>query len=369
MNDCFDWIADTVGGRLAAALSALPASLKEEAQEICLRAGRPPAVVTARGSCFPDGRGGAASRPTARSPAVSAADLADALRRFCGYSVYACQEQLREGYLTLRGGHRVGVAGTAVMQRGELVSVRDISSLNIRIAREARGCSGELLRRCLSFPRGGLLLAGPPASGKTTLLRDLARKLGSGETGRVHKVAVVDERGEIAACLGGVPQFDVGLCTDVLSSCPKAEGILLAVRSLSPAYILCDELGGAAEAAAAVQGCGAGAAIVTTIHAGTWEELIRRPQTKTLLETGAFDSVALLRSREEPGRLAGWRKAGDLLAEIRGARAARGSLRVRGASSVAPADGPGQASRAVSALPAERADGNSVLLDSGRTPA
>lgn len=318
--------AHAVGGWIENMLLSLPEHFRGQIQEIGLRAGRPITLSCGREIWFPDGHGQAVRRPQQGVPVVTAQELAAVLHRLCGYSVYSFQEELREGYLTLRGGHRVGVAGTAVMQQGRISAVKEVSSLNIRLAREKKGCADELLRRLGPELSGGLLLAGPPAAGKTTLLRDLARQLAGGETGRFRKVTVVDERGELAGCWQGEPQHDLGVCCDVISGCPKALGILQAVRALSPEFLVCDEVGNGGEVEALLQCLHTGASLIASIHAGTKEELLRRPQAVTLLRAGAFGAVALLGSREAPGIICEWEKAGDLLAQAAG-NAAAGSDR------------------------------------------
>lgn len=317
--------AEAVGGRIGALLLELPEGLHEKTQEIGLRAGRPITLVCGGEILFPDGRGGMSRSPQVESPEVSAGELAEILHRLCGYSVYSYQEELREGFLTLRGGHRVGVAGTAVVQRGMVSGVREVSSLNIRLAREKRGCASKLLSLVGGDIRSGLLLAGPPAGGKTTILRDVARQLASGESGRLYKVAVVDERCEIAGSWRGVPQNDVGVCCDVLSGCPKAIGILQAARSLSPEFILCDEVGTREEIDALAQGLHTGAAMIATIHAGSLQDFTARPQAFALLQTRAFETVVILGSRDHPGQIQGLYKAGDVLAQINGDFSHRGS--------------------------------------------
>ena len=242
-------------------------------------------------------------------------DIDETFRGICSYSVYSHQNEIKNGFITLSGGHRVGLCGTAVTSNGSIGSLRDISSINIRIARQVYGCANAVLQAVGKNLREGVLIAGAPASGKTTILRDMARQLSSGLCGDVRKVAVVDERGELAGTYRGVPQNDLGPCCDVLDGYPKGEGILQAIRSLSPEFIICDELGGLADVEAAAQGLNAGVGMISSVHAGNVRELLRRQQAVSLLHTGAFGYVVLLEGSREPGRVAEVYKAGELLAQ------------------------------------------------------
>ena len=234
---------------------------------------------------------------------LTGAQLAEILRALCEYSVHSYTEDIARGYVTLPGGHRAGVCGTAVTERGLVTAVRDISSINLRVAREIPGAAGELCARMYSnggLP--GLLISGAPGSGKTTLLRDLARRLSDGNGPEGHRgraapcrrVAIIDERGELAGAREGTPCCAVGANTDVLTGYPKCEGILLAIRSLSPEIILCDELGGEPDAAALEAGFHTGVRFVATIHAGSAEEALARPVAQRLLSCGAFDYLVHL---------------------------------------------------------------------------
>lgn len=315
--------------RLSKVLKALPVDVRAEVSEIRLRVGQPLSLWGDGSTWFVTASG--IGLTPAHAVIASRADLSESFRILCSYSIYSHQEQIRAGYVTLPGGHRAGIGGTAVLKNGEIAGMRDITSLNIRIARQVEGCADALFRRLGSL-EGGLLLAGPPASGKTTLLRDIARQLSGGTHGPVHKVTVVDERGELCGAHQGVYGNDLGPCCDVLDGFPKAEGMLLAVRSLSPEYIICDELGGAREAAALTESVNAGASVVASIHAGSLRELAARPQVWPLLESGAFAYVALL-DKGRPGRVRDVVKAGDLFAQGVG----RGALGVGGSGGGVPA--------------------------------
>lgn len=322
MENCtdlrFDSAARALSDRIRKYLKLLPGSVKKQAQELRLRVNHPVSVCCANEIYFLNRTGRLGCFPSGDMMLAEKEDIEESFRNICSYSVYSHQNEIKNGYITLGGGHRVGISGTAVIRGGIITGLRDISSINIRIAREITGCADELLHRTKGEISSGLLLVGAPSSGKTTVLRDIARQLSSGICGNVKKVAVIDERGELAGTCLGVPQNDLGICSDVLDGYPKAIGILQAIRSLSPEYIVCDELGGNDEVAAVEQGLNAGVSVISSIHAGSVEELMRRKQAVRLLQTGAFGLVAMLNGRENPGKIKGIYRAGDLLAETPG---------------------------------------------------
>lgn len=321
----FDEAAGTLGVP-GSILQKIPEEVKEQAQEIRLRCGRPVTVCTGRRTWFLTGSGALLPQDSDLCPVSGPGEMKELFRGLCAYSLYSHEREIRQGYLTLRGGHRVGLCGTAVMQNGEIVSVGEISSLCVRICRELPGAADELFRR-IGLPEGGLLIAGAPSSGKTTVLRDIARQLAGGKLGRYYRVAVVDERGELGSSVQGQPQNDLGISCDLLSGYPRAEGILQAMRVLSPEYVLCDELGSEGDAQAVEAGMFAGAGMIASIHAGSRRELLSRPLCRRMLETGAFSRVVLLSGRESPGKIAEVMKAGDLLHEADGTFTAGSSLR------------------------------------------
>ncbi|MBE6753294.1 MAG: stage III sporulation protein AA [Ruminococcaceae bacterium] len=300
---CFDEAAAALGTGIASALLALPAKLKREAFEIRLRCGRPIAISCAEGQIFPcDGVD------------VSRAVLDEVFYNLCGHAVYSRESDIARGCITVGSGHRAGICGTAVVSGGTVTALRDISSVNLRIAKERMGCADECMRRLFANGLCGAVIAGSPCSGKTTILRDMAKALSEGRADGIRRrVAVVDEKGELAAVCGGIPCCDVGRCTDVLDGYPRAEGMLQAVRCLSPDVIICDEVG-ADEDVAAVRMCaGAGAVLIMSVHAGSVDDLARRPQLISLLHTGAFRRVALLCGRSAPSAVAGIYSSEQLL--------------------------------------------------------
>ena len=267
-------------------ISSISSFQKSEIEEIRFRLGQPIAAVTQSGMRYID-KGKLIPfvwRPNL--PVINRDEIDSIFYACCNDSVYSCEEQIRQGYLTLPGGHRAGICGTAVLQSGQITAIREITSVNLRIAREIKGAAKELLP-LFQKTLPSFLLAGAPGTGKTTLLRDLARSLPDTPAGK-------DERREISGISQGQTFYDLGPNCDILDGYPKCEGILMALRALSPQVIFCDELGGMEDAKAIEMGANAGVQFVATIHAGSKEELFRRPQIGVLLDIGIFSHIALL---------------------------------------------------------------------------
>lgn len=277
-------------------LSKLDPNLKEYIQEIRLRVNKPLAVTLFGKQLFVDIHGKTFEQLPNFAYIVKSADINEIFKIICRYSVYSYQKELAQGFITLRGGHRVGISGTAVMDQGVVSGMKNISSLNIRIAREIIGCATALIRTCFMKNIYSMMIAGIPSSGKTTMLRDLARQLSN----RGKKVTIVDERFEIASEYNGIPQNDVGLCTDVISGYPKHIGILMAIRTLSPDIIICDEIGGREEMEGIQYCMNSGVSIITTIHARNIEEILKKRSAVELMNTGAFEKVVFLDSPDKP---------------------------------------------------------------------
>lgn len=273
---------------LRACALALPEEAQGTVEELRLRTGSPLTCATPAGE-----------RRLGRRPVVPA-DLEQVLDAVTGYSRYTAAETMRQGYLTAKGGFRVGLCGSAVVERGEVRTLTDFSSLAIRIPREQPGIARPLLEQLTEQGRPcGTLILGPPGEGKTTLLRDLIRLL-SDELGL--RVALADERGEIAAMYRGAPQLQVGRHTDVMDACPKALAIPALLRAMNPQVIAVDEVALPTDVEAMERAAHAGTALLATVHARTPEDLRRRPLLSSMMELGIFQRTVTIRRAASGGR-------------------------------------------------------------------
>ncbi len=292
-------------------LAAVPSSVQKTVREIRLRQGRPLSLVLMGTTVFLTSSGAVTKSPGMGTLIPDEADLWDCFQRVCGYSVHSCEEQIRQGFLTLPGGHRVGFSGTAVQEDGKIITLREVNSMNFRIARSFPNISRDFVRRFYGDSLPSILLSGAPMSGKTTFLKDIIAALSSGKAGKYIKIAVIDERGELGAVYNGTPQIELGPCTDVLTGYPKGEGMNIALRTLSPELIVCDEIGGEGEANAIRMSLNAGTAVLATAHAGRLDALMRRPQIRTLIDEGAFDFLVQLKGQEAPCQIREVRQVGE----------------------------------------------------------
>lgn len=272
-------------------LERLPQRDQARIEEIRLRAGQP---VTVSGPAGERGVPGA-------EEAVRPGDLSLILEVATRASAHTALDRVQNGFVTVRGGHRIGLCGTAVMREGAIHNLRQLSSLCIRVARSVPGAARDVLDQ-VRDGQGvkGTLILSPPGGGKTTLLRDLIRALSDGEGGGAVRVGVADERSELAALWDGVPQLDVGRHTDVLEGCTKAEALMMLLRGMNPQVLAVDEITAPEDVAALVSAAGCGVTLLATAHGAGREDLSRRKLYRGLLEEGVFRR--LVRIRREAGR-------------------------------------------------------------------
>lgn len=212
-------------------------------------------------------------------------------------SIYALEQELKMGFLTVMGGHRIGLAGQAIVTNGQLKAIKNISSMNVRIAREVKGCGEAIFPFLCQGDRRvfSTLIISPPRCGKTTILRDLIRKLSTASNEfRGVQVGVVDERSEIAACKDGIPTVDLGDRVDVLDGCPKSEGMLMLIRSMAPHVIATDELGREDDAFAVREALNAGISVLATVLGQNVAEVLARPYIGSLITAKLFERYVIL---------------------------------------------------------------------------
>ena len=282
-------------------LLQIPPDTAREITEIRLRSGRPVSLTVRGENRLLLREGGLAQRPNGPVALVLGhGQLAGCFLALCRHSVHSYEREIAQGFFTILGGHRVGVCGTAVTdESGQIRQIKEPTSLCIRVARVGADAEDPRLAEVMGRAADGVLIAGAPGSGKTTMLRSCSRIL----SGQGRRVAVVDERRDLwPVSESGFSEPPPQNC-DLLSGYPKAQGILQALRSLSPQLLLCDEVGGEEDARAIAAGANAGVGMVVTVHARDPSELRRRPQTRILLETGAFAAAVFLGGARCPGRI------------------------------------------------------------------
>ncbi len=262
-----------------AALSAKEA-MSQEAEEFRLRCGRRPAVLLSNGEWTLPG-----------AVPVTPQDLRAVLELATGASAHAYADSLRQGFICAKGGVRIGVCGQAVMGEVGIRSIKHLGSVSLRIPREVHGCASGLVGEAAQFP--STLLISPPGGGKTTLLRDMVRLLSDGGL----RVALADERNEVAAQWEGKAQFDVGERTDVLSGAPKAEAALLLLRAMNPQVIALDEITAPDDARACALAANCGVRLLATAHGEGVPDLRKRKLYRELLELGIFRRAVVIWGR------------------------------------------------------------------------
>ncbi|WP_302537639.1 stage III sporulation protein AA [Clostridium saudiense] len=267
---------------------------EDTVQEIRIKSGKPVILNLSYGEKVLDYR-------------TTSEDLKFMMAKVSNYSLYAFEEEIKQGYITLKGGHRVGLAGECVISNGEVRTIKNISSLNIRICREIIGSSNKIMNLITNNNRVyNTLIVSPPKCGKTTILRDIAKNISNGMykinlSGK--KVTIVDERSEIAACYNGVPQMNVGIRTDILDNCLKKSGMIMAIRSLSPEVLICDEIGTKGDLEALNMAFNSGVNVIVTVHGYDIADVYGRAVFKDLIDNCILERIILLSNRKGAGTI------------------------------------------------------------------
>lgn len=271
----------------------------EQLQEIRLRAEKPLMIVYKNYEYFVNAKEGLCKVENIPY-IVSANEVRETLEYVSNYSLYAFEEEVKQGFITIQGGHRVGISGKAVMENGTVKSMKHISFLHIRFAHQIYGCADPVMH----YVKEGdafyhTLIVSPPMCGKTTLLRDIIRQTSDGGL----NVSVVDERSEIGACYHGVPENDLGKRTDVLDCCPKAVGMMMVIRTMAPSVIAVDEIGNREDVEAVHYVMNCGCKLLATVHGNSLEDIKRRPYLSTLVQEQFFERYIFLTRREKVGQI------------------------------------------------------------------
>ena len=311
MDEKYEQAIGSLGRDLYDRLKNIPENIQKNIREICIRAGKPIIFICQNDYLFLRKDGNLTRNINVPLQLATKDDIKNSIKNMCNNSVYSYDDEIKNGFITLNGGHRVGLCGTAVLNNNNIIAnIRDISTLNIRIARQIYSSADEFLQ-IIENKFKGIVLAGAPASGKTTILRELARKFSLS----CKKVSVIDERNELSGTYEGLAQNDLGFC-DILNRYPKVDGLTQAIRSLSPDIMICDEIGAETDILAIQQAVHAGVRLVVSIHAADVSDFLKRRQCRDLLQTEAFDIIALMAGKNEPGKISAVYRVGEKFDQI-----------------------------------------------------
>ena len=291
--------------KLRTVLSELPIDY-EKLQEIRLRINAPFLLVYDNQEYFVTEKP-SLNRKNQNAFIISKAEIKETMEYISNYSLYAFEDEIKQGFITIQGGHRVGIAGKIILEKDKVKSMKHISFINIRLSHQVMGCGDPVLPHIIhkeSKEPYHTLIISPPRCGKTTLLRDLIRQLSDGNSiAEGIPIGVVDERSEIAACYMGVPQNKLGIRTDVLDCCPKGTGMLMLIRSMSPRVIAIDEIGGKEDLEAMEYVINCGCKLIATVHGSSIEDIQNKPILGKLVKEKVFERFIVLSNKKRIGNI------------------------------------------------------------------
>lgn len=305
-NEIFDTVIENFTSDIKNSLIMLPNNFKRNIEEIRLRVNSP-LTIYAMGRDYFVTLDGRVVDDEKQALKVNLDQINKTFQIICNYSIYALSEEIKNGFITIKGGHRVGIGGKVIYDKSGIESIKNISSLNFRIAREKKGISNGIIRYLLNGNDFlNTLIISPPQCGKTTLLRDIVRNLSNGMPKynlKGLKVGLIDERSEIAGVYNGIPQKDVGIRTDILDSCAKSLGIMMLIRAMSPDIIAVDEIGGRDDALAIEDATRAGIKLIATIHGYSIDDIKNRKSLNDLFNENIFERYIILDISKGPGTI------------------------------------------------------------------
>lgn len=267
----------------------------DRVQEIRLRVNAPLIMVYDNSEYYVT-RTGQLCRSVEEAFLVSKNELRETMEYVSNYSLYAFEEEMKQGFITIQGGHRIGIAGKTIVDGNGIRTMKFISFLNVRLSHQVKGCASQVMPYL--FENGQVLhtlIISPPRCGKTTLLRDIIRQISNG-TGTVpgQNVGVIDERSEIGACYQGVPQNELGIRTDILDCCPKAKGMMMLIRTMAPQVIAVDEIGTREDLEAIEYVMNCGCKLLATVHGSSIDDIKTKPVLRKLVQERIFERYVLL---------------------------------------------------------------------------
>ena len=307
MNKLPDEIVNSLASNIRQKISDVSSQVVN-IEEIRLRANKPLVLNSENNDYFYNTQTKKLDRNMVKPYIVTKEDVEQTFQIICKYSIHSFMDDIKKGFITLRGGHRVGIVGKAIIEEGQVKNIKHISSLNIRISREIIGCSQKVISHIIKGKNNinNTLIISPPQCGKTTLIRDIVKNLSNGidEYGfKGVKVGLIDERNEIAGSYLGIPQMEVGMRTDIIETCPKDIGIMMLLRSMSPNVIVTDEIGNENEIKALYTALNGGVGLITTVHGDSIEDIENRKELKNLLDKELFKKIIILSSKKGPGTI------------------------------------------------------------------